>query len=162
MKNEYDLIRGMLNTVRNYQNNTKGQKKLFEQVDVNDNEENDIDVINDVDVKITSTDENDLKLTDEQRSQISEIIDGFKSQVTQLVEFVPGFTINSEQIRLDGNLTETDINFVLIAGSESGVYINADMLKLDQTVGNDMEKLVKFIEVFKVTMGKIIEERKNN
>jgi hypothetical protein len=162
MKNEYDLIRGMLNTVRNYQNNTKGQKKLFEQVDVNDNEENDIDVINDVDVKITSTDENDLKLTDEQRSQISEIIDGFKSQVTQLVEFVPGFTINSEQIRLDGNLTETDINFVLIAGSESGVYINADMLKLDQTVGNEMEKLVKFIEVFKVTMGKIIEERKNN
>jgi hypothetical protein len=162
MKNEYDLIRGMLNTVRNYQNNTKGQKKLFEQVDVNDNEDNDIDVINDVDVKITSTDENDLKLTDEQRSQISEIIDGFKSQVTQLVEFVPGFTINSEQIRLDGNLTETDINFVLIAGSESGVYINADMLKLDQTVGNDMEKLVKFIEVFKVTMGKIIEERKNN
>jgi hypothetical protein len=162
MKNEYDLIRGMLNTVRNYQNNTKGQKKLFEQVDVNDNEENDIDVINDVDVKITSTDENDLKLTDEQRSQISEIIDGFKSQITQLVEFVPGFTINSEQIRLDGNLTETDINFVLIAGSESGVYINADMLKLDQTVGNEMEKLVKFIEVFKVTMGKIIEERKNN
>ena len=162
MKNEYDLIRGMLNTVRNYQNNTKGQKKLFEQVDVNDNEDNDIDVINDVDVKITSTDENDLKLTDEQRSQISEIIDGFKSQITQLVEFVPGFTINSEQIRLDGNLTETDINFVLIAGSESGVYINADMLKLDQTVGNDMEKLVKFIEVFKVTMGKIIEERKNN
>jgi hypothetical protein len=162
MKNEYDLIRGMLNTVRNYQNNTKGQKKLFEQVDVNDNEENDIDVINDVDVKITSTDENDLKLTDDQRSQISEIIDGFKSQVTQLVEFVPGFTINSEQIRLDGNLTETDINFVLIAGSESGVYINADMLKLDQTVGNEMEKLVKFIEVFKVTMGKIIEERKNN
>jgi hypothetical protein len=162
MKNEYDLIRGMLNTVRNYQNNTKGQKKLFEQVDINDNEENDIDVINGVDVKITSTDENDLKLTNEQRSQISEIIDGFKSQVTQLVEFVPGFTINSEQIRLDGNLTETDINFVLIAGSESGVYINADMLKLDQTVGNDMEKLVKFIEVFKVTMGKIIEERKNN
>jgi hypothetical protein len=162
MKNEYDLIRGMLNTVRNYQNNTKGQKKLFEQVDVNDNEDNDIDVINDVDVKITSTDENDLKLTDEQRSQISEIIDGFKSQITQLVEFVPGFTINSEQIRLDGNLTETDINFVLIAGSESGVYINADMLKLDQTVGNEMEKLVKFIEVFKVTMGKIIEERKNN
>jgi len=162
MKNEYDLIRGMLNTVRNYQNNTKGQKKLFEQVDVNDNEENDIDVINDVDVKITSTDENDLKLTDEQRSQISEIIDGFKSQITQLVEFVPGFTINYEQIRLDGNLTETDINFVLIAGSESGVYINADMLKLDQTVGNEMEKLVKFIEVFKVTMGKIIEERKNN
>jgi hypothetical protein len=162
MKNEYDLIRGMLNTVRNYQNNTKGQKKLFEQVDVNDNEENDIDVINDVDVKITATDENDLKLTDDQRSQISEIIDGFKSQITQLVEFVPGFTINYEQIRLDGNLTETDINFVLIAGSESGVYINADMLKLDQTVGNEMEKLVKFIEVFKVTMGKIIEERKNN
>ena len=103
-----------------------------------------------------------MKLTDQQKTAISELIDGFKQQVSQIVEFEPGMTLTREQIRLDGYLPDEDINFVFISGKESGVYINADMLKLEQDVATSLEKLAKFEITFKSAMDPIIQERTNN
>lgn len=66
------------------------------------------------------------------------------------------------QIRLDGTLTNEDISFVFIAGEENGVYINADMLKLEQNVADALEKLVKFEETFTTSMEPLITQRSNN
>jgi hypothetical protein len=109
-----------------------------------------------------STDEMDMELKDDQKETISNLIDNFRQQVSQIVDFDPGMTINQKQIRLDGVLTDEDISFVLIAGEESGVYINADMLKLETEVGNALEKLVKFQETFKTSMEPLITQRNNN
>jgi hypothetical protein len=169
---EYDVTKNMLKTIRTLTESKVSSKIINEQqtefqtpqVDhTNDeNQKNDVDVINDVDVKLLSTDQNDMKLTDQQKTAISELIDGFKQQVSQIVEFEPGMTLTQDQIRLDGYLPDEDIHFVFISGKESGVYINADMLKLEQEVATSLEKLAKFEITYKTAMEPLIQERSNN
>ena len=173
----YDQTKKMLNTLRNLNESKFSSRTLSEQVDPQipqsenpmgseNNEpkqqEKDIVVINDVEVKMLSSDESDMGLTDEQKETISGLIDNFKQQVSQIVEFQPGMTINPNQIRLDGKLTDEDINFVIIAGEDSGTFINAEMLKLENNVGQMLEKLVKFEEIFKSSLEPLIQNRNNN
>lgn len=155
--------------MRRLNESTSSNKILREQVEMTQDEpqpeqnmKDDVLVINDVDVKMNSQDEADMKLMDEQKKEISGIIDNFKQQVSQIVNFEPGFSIFPDQIRLDGKLTDEDMKFVFIAGKDGGVYVIADMLKLEQNVANTLEKLAKFNEVFKTSMEPIISQRNNN
>lgn len=173
----YDQTKKMLNTLRNLNESKSSNRTLSEQVDPQTAQSQDplgpedqatkehekgFIVINDVEVKMLSSDDADLELTDEQKESISGLIDNFKQQVSQIVEFQPGMTINPTQIRLDGKLTDEDVNFVLIAGEDSGTYINAEMLKLENNVGQILEKLVKFEETFKSSLEPLIQNRNNN
>ena len=155
--------------MRRLNESTSSNKILREQVEMTQDEpqpeqsmKDDVLVINDVDVKMNSQDEADMKLMDEQKNEISGIIDNFRQQVSQIVDFQPGFSLFPDQIRLDGSLTDEGIKFVFIAGKEGGAYVNADMLKLEQNVANTLEKLAKFNEVFKTAMEPIISQRNNN
>ncbi len=169
-KTDYDVTKNMLKTIRTLTESKLSNKTINEQSEpitplINKTEEeqnDDITVINDVDVKLVSSDESDMKLSDQQKGGISQIIDGFRQQVSQIVDFHPGFTITQNQIRLDGSITELDIDFVFIAGDESGIYINADMLKLEQDTATMLEKLAKFEETYKTSMDPLITYRKNN
>jgi hypothetical protein len=127
----YDDTKKMLNTLRKLNESKTSMNVLKEQEEVTQNQNSDFIIINDVEVKMLSTDEMDMELQDDQKQSISGLIDNFRQQVSQIVDFEPGITINQNQIRLDGTLTDEDISFVFIAGEESGVYINADMLKLE-------------------------------
>jgi hypothetical protein len=171
-KNEYDVTRNMLRTIRTITESVTNKTPITEEEQPNaadidmgntdGNVKDNITVINDVDVKILSSDERDMELKEDQKNSLSKLIDSFKSQVSQLVEFKPGITINQTQIRLDGVLSESQINFVFIAGDEAGVYVNADMLKLEQNVANDLTKLSKFELTFKTELDPIITQRKTN
>lgn len=175
---EYDSTKTMLNTLRKL-NESKQSGTLKEQSQEQrisydtstfskeeqpstESMKNDLMVINDVEVKLMSGDNLDMKLMDDQKNSISGIIDNFKQQVSQIVEFEPGFTISPSQIRLDGTLTDDDVSFVFIAGEEGGLYVNADMLKIDSDVMIVMDKLVKFEPTFKTAMEPLISQRNNN
>jgi hypothetical protein len=122
----------------------------------------DILVVNDVEVKLLSSDSEDMEIKDEQKNAISELVDNFRQQVSQIVDLDPGFTVAENQIRLDGTLTNEDINFVMIAGEEDGLYLNSDMLKIEEDTVLSIQKLVKFQETFKTTMEPLITQRSNN
>ena len=173
--NEYDSTKKMLNTLRklngliveNEMGSEQPQQQQQDPLGTEDavstkEQDSDFVVINNVEVKLLSTDSMDLKLTDEQKTSISNLIDNFKQQVNQIVNFEPGMSINEGQIRLDGKLPDQDINFVFVAGKDSGVYINAEMLKLETEVGNLLEKLVKFQATYETSMNPLIENRNNN
>ena len=171
MKNQYDVTKNMLRTIRTLTESVSHKKSLFEEemdqtgLDMNQPEGNvkdDVMVINDVDIKLLSTDERDMELKDDQKEIISKLIDSFRQQVSQIVDFEPGFTINQNQIRLDGKLTDEGVNFVFIAGEEAGVYINADMLKLEQNIANTLTKLSKFEETYKTELEPLITQRNHN
>ena len=171
MKNQYDVTKNMLRTIRTLTESVSHKKSLNEEemdqtgLDMNQPEGNvkdDVTVINDVDVKLLSTDERDMELKDDQKEIISKLIDSFRQLVSQIVDFEPGFTINQNQIRLDGHLTDEGINFVFIAGEDAGVYINADMLKLEQNIANTLTKLAKFEETYKTELESLITQRNNN
>lgn len=170
--NSYDDTKKMLNTLRNLKNRYETQNKLYEQSNQDsdiDKEEtniqsdkNDVSVVNDVDVNINTTNDEDLELDDEAKTAISQTIDNFKSQVSQIVSFEPGFTILDNQIRLDGSLTDFDLGFVLIVGEEMGLYLNAEMLKFDKDVLMVLEKLNTFFDSYKTSMENILNKRNNN
>ncbi len=170
MKTEYDVTKNMLKTIRTITESKTSKKSINEQIEgatpseqtSSEEAKNNITVINNVDVKLNSTDKEDLKISDTDKNAISQLIDGFSQQVSQIAEFNPGMTINQNQIRLDGYLPDEDIHFVFIAGKESGVYINAEMLKLEQNIANILEKLAKFNETFKTSMEPLLKERYNN
>lgn len=176
----YDETKKMLNTLRKLNESKSSYKTITEApsqeqrisndtpmsrpVDnkVYDDVQDDVAVINDVEVNILSSDSADMKIDEEQKNTISQMIDNFKQQVSQIVDFDPGMTINENQIRLDGTITDEDISFVLIAGQEGGLYINSDMLKMENEVMVMLDKLLKFEETFKTAMEPLISQRNNN
>jgi hypothetical protein len=164
----YDDTKKMLNTLRKlnenrtFSNNILREEIETQQLQNQEPQEKDFIIINDVEVKLLSSDSADLNLLDDQKTAISTLIDNFRQQVDQIAEFKPGMTINPDQVRLDGTLTNEDISFVFIAGKESGVYINADMLKLEQNTATALEKLVKFQSTFETSMEPLITQRDNN
>ena len=169
-KNDYDVMKGMLKTIRTLTESKTSTRTInevaeFESPEVDKAEQNlknDITVVNDVEVKLNSPDKEDMTLQDSQKTAISQMIDNFKQQVSQIADFHPGITMTPDQIRFDGTLTDLDISFVFIAGKDSGAYINADMLKLEQEIANELEKLAKFQETFETAMEPLIQERNTN
>jgi len=170
----YDEIKGMLKTLRSLnetillnksplneaeevqqttdnaqQTNTNPEKKQYDNVEV----------VNDVEVKLLSTDQEEVKLKPEEKTAITQIVDSFRQQVSQIADLDPGFMINESQIRIDGTITDLEINFVMIAGEDSGLYINSDMLLIEDETMGMLEKLKKFEPTFITAMEPLIRER---
>jgi len=55
-----------------------------------------------------------------------------------------------------------DISFVYIAGDERGVYINANMLELNQESVDMINKLDKFQQTYEDVVNQMIVTRKTN
>lgn len=72
----------------------------------------------------------------------------------------PGITIQSNQVRLDGNLPDVELDFVIIAGRNKGVYLNTAMLKMSYESLEAIEKLLKFEDVFADGMNDLISQRR--
>jgi hypothetical protein len=131
--------------------------------DANKQQYDNVEVVNDVEVKLISTDQEDIKLKEDEKNGISQIIDSFRQQISQLADLDPGFTISEQQIRLDGNMTDdTEIGFVFIAGEESGLYINGDMLSIDEKTIEMLGKLFKFQPTFVTAMEPLIRDRRTS
>ena len=119
-------------------------------------------VLNDnVEVKIHSTDQEDLSISDEEKASLNQLIQNFKSQVSELANFEEGFNIYVDSVRLDGSIEE-DLSFVLIAGNERGLYVNANMLKIEAETVETISKLEKFQHTFEDVVMEIMNNRKNN
>jgi hypothetical protein len=170
-KTEYDQIKGMLKTIRTLNESKNTNKNVLKEdidSDINPSLESskeqydDVDVINDVEVKVLSTDKEDIELKDEERNTISQLIDNFRQQVSQLADLNPGLTVTENQIRLDGTMTETEISFVFIIGEDNGLYFNGDMLNIEQETLDMFDKLLKFKPTFISEMEPLLRTRTNS
>lgn len=154
----YDQIKKMLNTMRNLTESTQPKTTLTEE------EQQDVFnlVLNDnVEVKIHSSDKTDLQLSDEEKNSLNQLIQNFKSQVSELSNFEEGFNIYVDSVRLDGTIG-SDLGFVLIAGNDRGLYINCEMLKLDDEMAGTIDKLTKFQHTYEDVVNGMMNSRKTN
>jgi hypothetical protein len=158
--NTYDETKKLLNVIRQFSSN-KVSSLINEQLE---QQKSNILNINGVDVKILFSDSSDKEINDEQKEKISNLIDSFRTQVSQLVDFEPGITINDKQIRLDGILTDynNEINFTLISGDESGLYIKSEMSLVNKDILELLNKLNNFNNLFKETFNNILSFRYTN
>jgi hypothetical protein len=104
-------------------------------------------------------DKKDLLLTTDEKQSFQETMDEFVADVSDLSDFgVLNVYENSAQ--WSGKILDADIEFFYSIGEENGVYINGDMIKLDQTLVELIGKLTSFEEKFKSKWAKVISLRK--
>jgi len=154
----YDEIKGMLNVIRKY-NKTTNKKGIYEQVE---NSQKDFIVVNDVEIVLDSSDPMDHELDDENKNKISQLIDEFRDEVSELTEFNK-LHLYSNSAKLEGKIPEHNINFILSAGDDSGLFLtNTSLMKINDETTDLIEKLKQYIPKYISTMEEIILYRKNN
>ena len=186
--NEYDLTKKMLNTIREIQASVDSNKfvLLREQVTNdketvirkgdgippppidNDNmdfesgeEQEDIAVINDVEVVIHSEDPEDLELKDDEKNNISQLIDEFRTEVSEIVEF-DKLHIYEDNAKLEGKISDVNLGFTLSTGNDTGIYLsNTSMMKIDEDTMDMINKLKTFHPKFINTINNLLVHRKS-
>lgn len=140
----------------------KEEEDVMQDVEATQDQKIDYNVVNDVEVKLHSSDQADLEVSQEEKSALSQLVDNFRTQVTEIADFEEGFNIYPQSIRLDGSISDMDISFVFIAGDERGLYINADMAELNQESIEILNKLNKFQHTYEDVVNQMIVSRKTN
>jgi hypothetical protein len=158
----YDNTKKMLNTLRRLNESTDPvlDKNLINEQEAEKELKDTVTVVDGVEVRLIASTDEDLELQNESKSAISQVIENFKTQVSDLGDLRPGFTVQSDQIRLDGSLPDVELNFVIVAGKEKGVYLNTSMLKVTYDLIGSIDKLIKFEDVFADSMNDLISQRR--
>lgn len=124
-------------------------------------EKEDIAVINDVEVEIHSEDPEDLALQDIEKQTISQLIDDFRKEVSEIAEF-DKLHIYPDSAKLDGRLTDYDITFMLSTGNDKGLYIsNPSMIKIDDDTIEIVSKLRTFEPKFINSINDLLVSRRS-
>jgi len=178
MPNEYDEIKGFLNKIRRIQTTVNNYGLIKEQneiendqnvltnqdTDYDDNsqpEKEDIAVVNDVEIKIHSEDPEDLELQDIEKQKISQLIDDFRKEVSEITEFGT-LHVYPNNAKLDGRISDFDLSFMLSTGDDRGLYIsNPSMIKIDDDTINMVNKLRTFEPKFVNSINDLLVSRRS-
>lgn len=187
--NSYDETKKMLNTIRNLQETVRSKKVLDEQFERDRNPEieaykqsferddqgfnqspqapdssqsgegSDYAVINDVEVVIHSEDPEDLQLNDDEKGKISQLIDDCRAEVAETVEFGK-MDIYETSAKLTGQIGEYGLQFTLSTGDDTGLYVNGQMLKIDENSLEVINRLSAFQLKYSSTINDLLVRRK--
>ena len=104
-------------------------------------------------------DQKDLQITSLEKQSFQETMDEFVGEVSDMVDFNP-LNVYDDSIEWSGRLIEFDMDFMYRIGETNGVYVDSEMVKVDQDFDIMIDKLRKFYEKFKSKWAKIIAQRK--
>ena len=63
-------------------------------------------------------------------------------------------------VEWSGKLIDEDLDFIFTIGEESGIYINGEMIKVDDEFMSMINKLQQYYQKFKSKWGKVLASRK--
>ena len=99
-----------------------------------------------------------LELTTDEKNAFIESIDEFKTEVAELVEFKK-LNVFTENVEWSGKILELNLEFFYTINEPHGIYLNGNMVKLDQEYLEMVGKLQSNYEKFKSKWGKILSTR---
>lgn len=104
-------------------------------------------------------DRSNLDITTDDKVAFQETMDEFVEEVSDLVDFN---TLNVYENNVDwsGKIIDEDIDFTFTIGENSGIYINGEMIKVDEDFLNMINKLQQFYQKFKSKWGRVLASRK--
>jgi hypothetical protein len=185
MNNQYDEIKKLLNNSRNMlsKNDLREskevliQKGLIKEMDIKPNnlaidseEEEEFDVNTEEDkqkayrvsggvITLHGKEKKDLELSIDEKTAFQETMDDFVNEVSDLADFA-SLNIYNSNVEWSGKVIDFDLEFYFSIGENNGVYINGDMIKLDDNLVELINKLTTYYEKFKSKWAKIISQRK--
>jgi gamma-glutamylcyclotransferase (GGCT)/AIG2-like uncharacterized protein YtfP len=86
-------------------------------------------------------------------------MDEFVTEVSDLVDFNT-LNVYQNNVEWSGKLIDEDIEFIFTIGEDSGIYINGQMIKVDQEFLTMLNKLQQYYQKFKSKWGKVLAGRK--
>ena len=104
-------------------------------------------------------DRNDLDITSDEKLAFQETMDEFVEEVSDLVDFNT-LNVYPNNVEWSGKLIDEDIDFIFTIGEDSGVYINGQMIKLDEEFMTTINKLQQYYQKFKSKWGRVLANRK--
>ena len=104
-------------------------------------------------------DRNDLDITSDEKLAFQETMDEFVEEVSDLVDFNT-LNVYPNNVEWSGKLIDENIDFIFTIGEDSGVYINGQMIKLDNDFMTTINKLQQYYQKFKSKWGKVLANRK--
>lgn len=108
---------------------------------------------------IHGKDRTDVEITSDDKLAFQQSMDEFVDEVSDLVDFNI-LNIYPNNVQWSGYLIDDEIEFIFTIGEDSGIYINADYIKIDQEFLATLTKLQQFYQKFKSKWGKVIASRK--
>lgn len=104
-------------------------------------------------------DRSELDITSEEKIAFQETMDEFVNGVSDLVDFNP-LNVYKNSVEWSGKLIDEDLDFLLTIGEDSGIYINGEMIKVDNEFLTLINDLQQFYQKFKSKWGKVLSVRK--
>lgn len=175
----YDEIKSLL----------KKSRLIFEQTNLNGEKDDQINVAKDIETNITQDDEEfksdetspedkvqkyrvsggilalhgkyktDLDITTDDKLAFQQTMDEFVEEVSDLVDFNT-LNVYPNNVQWSGKIIDENIEFIFSIGEDSGIYIQGDMIKVDENFIETINKLQAFYEKFKSKWAKILAGRK--
>lgn len=175
MINEYDEIKALIKRSRMLMEQpeaTNLARSIENEIDVDsqkDGEEIDVEKVKKDKSKtyrisgglftMHGKDKKDLELTTEEKTAFQETMDDFVNEVSDLSDFGV-LNLYPNEVQWSGKVIDLDIEFFYSIGENNGVYINGDMIKLDEKLTELITKLTTFYDKFKAKWAKVISQRK--
>ena len=101
----------------------------------------------------------DLDITSDEKIAFQETMDEFVNEVSDLVDFNV-LNVYKNNVEWSGKVIDEDLEFIFTIGEDSGIYINGQMVKVDQEFLTMINKLQQFYQKFKSNWGKVLASRK--
>jgi|TARA_R110001592_G_scaffold214974_1_gene468038 hypothetical protein len=188
MNNQYDELKNLLNVSRNMLGKndlTESRKVLKRKGIINEQEVDDdgptnIDIDSEQEIEIETTPDEDkqksyrvsgglitlhgntkqeLELSTDEKTSYQETMDEFVNEVSDLSDFGT-LNVYPNNVDWSGKVIDYDVEFYFSIGETNGVYINGDMIKLDDGLVELINKLTSYYDKFKAKWAKVLSQRK--
>ena len=104
-------------------------------------------------------DKMDLDITTDDKTTFQQTMDEFITEVSDLVDF-DELHVYKNSVQWGGNLIDDDLKFIYTIGENGGVYISADIVKVDEDFLNILNSLENFYQKFKSKWARVLSLRK--
>lgn len=101
----------------------------------------------------------DLEITTDEKRSFQETMDEFVDEVSEMVDFYP-INIYPTSVEWSGKVIDQDLEFFFSIGENNGVYINGNMIKVDDDFMDFVTKLKGYYMKFKTKWAKVLATRK--
>lgn len=104
-------------------------------------------------------DRSDLDITTDDKIAFQETMDEFVEEVSDLVDFNI-LNVYPNNVEWSGKLIDDDLEYIFTIGEDSGIYINGNMIKVDEEFLTTINKLQQYYQKFKSKWGRVLASRK--
>jgi len=110
-------------------------------------------------ITLHGKDKQDLELSTDDKIAYQETMDDFVNDVSDLSDFGT-LNVYPQNVDWSGRVIDFDLEFYFSIGENNGVYVNGDMIKLDENLVELINKLTSFYDKFKSKWAKVLSQRK--